>query len=196
MREVELKSVVPDLSGARARLERAGARLTLEGRLEDKRYDSPTRALAATDHVLRVRIHRDPSGVRGSLDWKGPTRYDGGYKVRDEISTTVGDPDVLSLVLEHLGYVVTREIHRTIWQYELGGAAIRFERYPRMDDLVEVEGEPERIELAIAALALPREGFRSDRLVDFTARYAERTGQQAALCDEELAGVYRYAADA
>lgn len=195
MREVELKSLVPDLAGARARLERKGARLVFEGRLEDRRYDSPTRALAGIDHVIRVRIYRDAGGVRGSLDWKGPTRYDDGYKVRDEISTSVGDPHALSLVLERLGYVVTREIDRQVAQYELGGAVIRFERYPRMDDLVEVEGSPAQIEAAIVALELPRAGFSSDRLVDFTVRYLERTGERAALCDEELEGVYRYAAD-
>ncbi len=195
MREVELKSVVDDVPSRRALVEGAGGRLVFDGRLEDKRFDSPTRALAGMDHVLRVRIYRDDTGVRGSLDWKGPTGYEDGYKVRDEISTAVGDPDSLGAVLERLGYVVTREIDRDIAQYTLGDAVVRFERYPRMDALVEVEGQPEAIELAIAVLALPRHGFTSERLPEFAARFALRTGVRPALCDEELAGIYRFSAD-
>jgi hypothetical protein len=65
---------------------------------------------------------------------------------------------------------------------------IRFERYPRMDDLVEVEGEPEDIERAIAVLGLPREGFNTDRLPDFVKRYEERTGERALISDADLTG--------
>jgi predicted adenylyl cyclase CyaB len=193
MREVELKALVPDLADARARLERAGARLVYEGRLEDRRYDAPDRSLAARDHVLRLRVYRDAESgaVRtAALDWKGPTGYDAGYKVREELSTDARDPDALAAILERLGYVVTREIHREIAQYEVAGATVRFERYPRMDTLVEVEGVPEAIELAARATGLPREAFTSERLPAFVARYEARTGERAALCDRELAGDY------
>ena len=83
MREVELKALVPDPDDARARLERAGARLVYEGRLEDRRYDAPDRSLAARDHVLRLRVYRDAASgaVRSAaLDWKGPTGYENGYE--------------------------------------------------------------------------------------------------------------------
>jgi len=69
-----------------------------------------------------------------------------------------------------------------------------FERYPRLDDLVEVEGEPTAIEAAILVLALPRETFTTGRLPDFVRDYEARTGQRAALCDRELDGDYRYSA--
>ena len=193
MREVELKALVPDLADARARLERAGARLVYEGRLEDRRYDAPDRALAVRDHVLRLRVYRDAaSGAvhSAALDWKGPTGYERGYKVREELSTGALDPDALAAILERLGYVVTREIDREIAQYECAGATVRFERYPRMDTLVEVEGAPEAIEVAARATGLPREAFTSERLPAFVARYEARTGERAALCDRELAGDY------
>ena len=64
---------------------------------------------------------------------------------------------------------------------DLAGAMIRFERYPRMDDLVEVEGTPEQIERAIAALGLPRDGFTSERLPEFVRRFESRTGTPAAI---------------
>lgn len=188
--EVELKSVVPDLDDARRRVESAGGRLVFEGRLEDRRYDDAARTLALQDHVLRVRTYRDASGARAQLDWKGPTRLEGGYKVREEMSTRADDADVLSRILERLDYRVTREIDREVAQYELAGAVVRFERYPRLDVLVEVEGPPDRIEHAIAVLGLPREGFSTDRLVAFAQRFEARTGQRAALSEAERAGDY------
>jgi adenylate cyclase class IV len=195
MREVELKSVVPELESARRRMERSGATLSFAGRLEDRRYDTPERALAARDHVLRLRVYRAAGGITAALDWKGPTRIEDGYKVREELSTPVGEPDTLARILEHTGYVVTMEIDREIWQYDTGAAIVRFERYPRMDDLVEVEGAPAAIESAIGALALPRDGFSAERLPAFARRYESRTGQRAALSDAALDGRGAYDVD-
>lgn len=127
-----------------------------------------------------------------ALDWKGPTDYAGGYKVREELSTDLVDPDALAAILERIGYVVTREIDREIAQYELAGAVVRFERYPRMDVLVEVEGAPEAIERAIVATGMSRDAFTSERLPAFVERYEARTGERAALCDRELSGDFRF----
>jgi predicted adenylyl cyclase CyaB len=188
MLEVELKSVVDDLARCRAAVERAGASLVFEGRLEDRRWDTPDRAMAAKDHVLRVRVYRGGGHVRAELDWKGPTRRDATYKLRDEIETSVTDPLALSEILEQLGYEVSIAIDREIMQYDLAGAMVRFERYPRMDDLVEVEGAPEQIEDAINVLGLPRDGFTTDRLPEFVQRYEARTGERAVISDAELSG--------
>ncbi|HEX9484338.1 MAG TPA: class IV adenylate cyclase, partial [Gemmatimonadaceae bacterium] len=143
MLEVELKSVVDDTAVRRAAIERAGGVLVFEGRLEDRRYDFDDRSLTMRDHVLRVRIYRDEHSARAQLDWKGPTRRAEGYKLREEIEARVSDADALVAILERLGFRVTIEIDRDIAQYELHGAMVRFEHYPRMDDLVEVEGTPE-----------------------------------------------------
>jgi predicted adenylyl cyclase CyaB len=191
MREVELKGPVPDLAATRAALVRAGAQLVYKGRLEDKRYDSPERALALRDHVLRLRVYRD-TAVRAMLDWKGPTTHVDGYKVREEHSVSLGDADDLAVMLDRLGYVITREIDREIEQYTLAGATVRLEQYPRMDVLAEVEGEPEAIERAIALLGLPRATFTTERLPDYVRHFEDRTGQRAAICDRELTGDYRY----
>jgi predicted adenylyl cyclase CyaB len=190
--EVELKSVVDDEARRRAAVERAGATLVFAGRLEDRRYDTPERALAARDEVLRLRSYGTPTQTRAELDWKGPTRREEGYKLREELDVHVTEPAALAMILERLGYVVTIAIDRAIVQYDLDGAMVRFERYPRMDDLVEVEGTPAQIERAIAALGLPREGFTSERLPDFVRRYEARSGRQAALSDAELRGDVHY----
>ena len=194
MLEHELKSVVPDLAACRARVERAGARLTYAGALVDRRWDRRGFELANRDHVLRTRVYHGPDGavLRASLDWKGPTRLEGAYKVREELEAGVGDVATTALILQRLGFHVSREIEREVAQYDLDGAMLRFERYPRMDDLVEVEGAPELIERAIVATGLPRAGFNTRRLADFAAAFERRTGQRAALCARELAGESRY----
>ena len=178
-REVELKSVVDDVDACRRRLEGAGARLTFEGRLEDRRYDDADGRLGDADQMLRVRSFGGADGGRATLEWKGPTRYEDGYKVREEISVEAADASSVHTLLERLGYAVAVEIDRDVAQYVLDRATIRFERYPHMDVLVEVEGPPEAIERAIEALGIPRERFTADRLATFMARFEVRTGNRA-----------------
>lgn len=190
MREVELKAVVDDLAGTRLRLEKAGAKLVFEGSLSDRRYDVESRELLERDEVLRVRRYQTPSSSKTYLDWKGPTEIQDVYKIREEISTLVEDFDPLEQILTRLGFVVTMEIDREVAQYEVGGATIRFETYPRMDVLVEVEGEPDSIEQAIEALGMARGLFSSDRLAAFVGRFEQRTGVRAALGARELEGDY------
>lgn len=194
MIETEIKAVVPKLELTRRNAEQQGAELTFAGRLEDRRYDRPDLSLAAIDHVLRLRVYRQGSLlVRASIDWKGPSSMTGSYKEREELTTDIsGDPVQLGNILDRLGFIVSMQIDREIWQYELRGAIVRFERYPRMDDLVEVEGAPRAIEQAIAALGLPRDSFTTERLPDFVQRYEARTGLLAALSDAELRGGVRY----
>ncbi|MEO7368091.1 MAG: class IV adenylate cyclase [Gemmatimonadaceae bacterium] len=195
MREVELKSVVDDLSARRKQVELAGGKLSFGGKLIDRRYDSSNDDLIGRDHVLRLRVYESGGQREGHLDWKGETRYEDGYKVRDEISTVVGDPDSVATMLANLGFRVIREIEREIFQYSLAGAVVRFERYPRMDDLVEVEGSPEAIERAISMIGLPRPGFIPARLVDFTTDFETRTGLRAAVSAREMSGEYPLSRD-
>lgn len=188
VREVELKGVVDDETACRVRLESNGARLVEEGRLVDRRYDLPGWPLRERDEVVRVRAFapRDGGAERTTLDWKGPTQHEGGYKVRDELATAVESAAALDVILRRIGLVVTREIDRDVAVYAVAGATVRLERYPRMDVLVEVEGEPDAIERAIDATGLPRGGFGTARLADYAAAFERRTGQRAALCDREL----------
>ena len=192
MREVELKGVVADPAALREQLLAAGAREVYRGALFDARYDLPSRELLAKDHVLRLRVYDDATGRRAVLDWKGPTGYETGYKVREEISTPCGDGIAMAEVLARMGYVVIREIDREIEQFEVQGTVCRVERYPRMDVLLEIEGEPEAIESVIALMGMARADFTSERLPEFILRYEARTGERAAICRRELTGDYRY----
>jgi predicted adenylyl cyclase CyaB len=192
MREVELKAVVDDLAKRRKKIEQAGANLIFEGKLLDRRYDVASQELSSRDEVLRIRRYADARSVRTYLDWKGATELQDVYKTREEISTAVDDFESLHELLSRLGFITTMEIDREIAQYSFTGATIRFERYPRMDILVEVEGDPEAIERAIEALGMARGEFTSERLSTFVERFEQRTGVRAAICETEMSGDYRF----
>jgi predicted adenylyl cyclase CyaB len=186
MREVELKAVVDDVAERRERIERAGAKLVFEGKISDRRYDFASGDLSSRDEVLRTRSYVSKTSTKTFLDWKGPTELRDVYKVREEVSTAIDDVVALDVLLQKVGLEVVAEIDRDIAQYELGGATIRFEIYPRMDALVEVEGEPDAIEAAIEATGIPRGTFSNRRLADFVTDFEHRTGVQAATCDRAL----------
>jgi len=190
-REVELKAVVGDPAALAARLGSRGATRAFRGRMSDRRYDLPPRSLESRDQVLRVRTFEPaPGGSRrlAEVAWKGPTRQNRGYKVREELQFTVGDAAPVEAILARLGLVVTDAIDRCVEFYELDGAVLRLEWYPRMDVLLEVEGPPAAIEAAVLASGMPRAGFTPDRLIDFAARYQTRTGTAPALNVAALGG--------
>jgi adenylate cyclase class IV len=187
-RELELKAVVPDAERLRRRLREAGAGLGSEGRMTDVRYDRGGE-LTQRDEVLRARTYRRAEGrVEFVLAWKGPAgRSPEGYKLREEVELSTGaDPGPW---LQALGYRPVHVIEREIEIWHLGEATARLERYPRMDVLVEVEGEPAAIERVVAASGIPRDEFTAEPLVEFVRRFEERTGTAA-----ELAGVAAAAA--
>ncbi|HJP61262.1 MAG TPA: class IV adenylate cyclase [Gemmatimonadaceae bacterium] len=186
MREVELKALVDDVAERRKKVESAGGKLSFEGKMSDRRYDFPSRDLSSKDEVLRIRSYIGTKTTKTYLDWKGPTEFRDVYKVREEITTPVDDFGSLETILLKLGLEVISEIDREIAQYQLAGATIRFEIYPRMDALVEVEGEPAAIEAAVDAIGLPRGTFSNRRLADFVLDFEHRTGVQAAVCDRDL----------
>ena len=192
MREVELKAIVDDLAGRRMQIESAGGTLSFEGKISDRRYDFTSGELSGRDEVLRTRTYQSRSSTRTYMDWKGPTEMQGGYKIREEITAPVEDLDSLEKIFEKLGLALTSEIDREIAQYQFGGATVRFETYPRMDVLVEVEGEPKAIELAIEALGLKRGTFTNERLRDFVSKFEHRTGVRAAISGRELKNDYSF----
>jgi len=190
-REVELKAVVGDPAALEARLDARGAVRGFRGRMSDRRYDVPSRALEAEDRVLRVRAFGPAPGSPGrqaELAWKGPTRREDGYKVREELQVVVDDASSAATILARLGFCVTDAIDRCVEFFSLEGAALRLEWYPRMDVLLEVEGEPPAIEAAVTASGVPRADFLPDRLLDFAARYRQRTGRVPALNLASLGG--------
>jgi adenylate cyclase class IV len=182
--ELELKGVVSDPDATRRALVAAGGRLTYQGFMTDTRFDR-NGEFTARDEVVRLRVYA-PYQDRPflfQLGWKGPTRRSPeGFKEREEreLDTSGGDP---ASFLGALGFVEVHAIDRFIEMYEVAGGIARLEWYPRMDVLIEVEGEPAAIEAMIRATGLPRDGFTSEALTAFTTRYDARHPDAPSLID-------------
>lgn len=182
--EFELKARLEEpVDRFTGRVEEAGWSLRYRGEMSDLRLDTDGRDLEGRDEVLRVRRYgsrTDPRRV--VLGWKGPARESRGFKLRDELELEVESEEAVRELLGRLGFgLVTRAIDRRIHRYEKDGVVLRIEEYPRMDVLVEVEGDPERVEERLPELGLPREAWRSWPLPRFVRRYEERVGRPARL---------------
>jgi hypothetical protein len=77
-------------------------------------------------------------------------------------------------------------IEREVEVYRLGDATARLETYPRMDVLLEVEGEPAAIEHAIAASGIPRSEFTAESLAEFVRRFEVKSGRPAVLASSPV----------
>jgi adenylate cyclase class IV len=178
--EIELKARVENPDAVRKAILTAGAELMYRGAMMDRRFDRRGR-LERRDEVVRLRVYHpaDKSPEWGVLGWKGPVQRRGEYRLREEWESRVDDPKAVLVILRHMGYKISVRVDRAVEQYRLGEATLRLEWYPAMDVLMEVEGEPEAIEQAIAATGLPRDAFLPESLPYFTAVYEERTGRVA-----------------
>ncbi len=178
--ELELKARVENPDAVRKTILAAGAELMYRGAMMDRRFDRRGR-LERRDEVVRLRVYHpaDKSPEWGVLGWKGPVQRRGEYRLREEWESRVDDPKAMLVILRHMGYKISVRIDRAVEQYRLREATLRLEWYPAMDVLLEVEGEPEAIEQAIAATGLPRDAFLPESLVYFIAAYEARTGRVA-----------------
>jgi len=178
--ELELKARVENPDAVRKAILAAGAELVYRGAMMDRRFDRRGR-LEQRDEVVRLRVYHpaDRSPEWGVLGWKGPVQRRGEYRLREEWESRLDDPKAVLVTLRHMGYKISLRVDRAVEQYRLGEATLRLEWYPAMDVLMEIEGDPEAIERAIAATGLARDAFLPESLPYFTAAYEERTGRVA-----------------
>ncbi|MFQ5690852.1 MAG: CYTH domain-containing protein [Gemmatimonadota bacterium] len=188
LREYELKTRLREPAEfLRERLKGAGWRVVFAGEMRDRRYDTSGADLEARDEVLRLRRYVDTKGrVSFVLGWKGPASMAAGFKLREELETRVEHGDRVGEILARLGYPeITIAIDRRIEIYEKDEVTVRIEEYPRMDVLIEIEGEPARVNERVPELGIPREQWSSASLAAFVDAYERRTGRKAILSLED-----------
>ena len=102
---------------------------------ENVRFDGPGKSTRRT--TLRLRVL--DGGPRGLLTAKGPARFVGRVKVREETEVAVADAHATLDLLRELGFRVafTYEKHRTAWQ--LDGVVVTLDRLA-FGWFVELEG--------------------------------------------------------
>jgi predicted adenylyl cyclase CyaB len=121
--ESELKFRVSgrgDHAKLRSQLVKRGAHLTGRYKEENFRFNGPGKSTRNT--TLRLRVF--DGGPRGVLTAKGPAKFDGGVKIREETEVDVTDAHATLDLLQQLGFRVgwTYPKRRTV--YMLDGVAV------------------------------------------------------------------------
>ena len=148
--ERELKFSVDGHEPLRERLQELGAQELAPPSREINWVFDRGDQLRKADNLLRLRT--DGRGARLTL--KGPTRWEGRLKVREEQEVEVGDIAVMQSILEHLGYSLVRRYEKVREEWELGGTVLALDQTP-MGYFVEFEGDE-------AAAVARRFGFKPE----------------------------------
>jgi predicted adenylyl cyclase CyaB len=150
--ECELKFRVSgprDHSRLRAMLRERGAKLEGTYDEENFRFEGPGKSTRRTSLRLRV-LDGGPAGV---LTAKGPARFAGGVKIREETEVGVADAHAARDILDALGFQVefTYQKHRAIWK--LDGVAVTLDTL-EFGWFVELEGARDVLPTAARSLGL------------------------------------------
>ena len=140
--ETELKIPVADLESVRARVAALDGHLVHAAQREvNILFDTTRGDLTGAGRVLRLRR----IGHRHILTMKGPARYEGKIKHREELETEVGDVGILAAILGHLGAhpVLRYEKDRETWQID--PVTITLDHTP-MGNFVELEGPGDHLD--------------------------------------------------
>lgn len=148
--EHEIKLPVASLDVVRSRLRECGASLRQAATFEDNWVlDDNARRLATGGCLLRVRRWGDAAFIT----FKGPARFAGGVKTRQEIETTVGDDATALELFAALGYTPWRRYQKRREVWMLHDVAVALDETP-MGCFVELEGRPPSISEVAGQLAL------------------------------------------
>lgn len=165
--EIEVKLPCADLDRARERLRDLGATVRNPLHFESNDlYDDPEGRLAASGRALRLRR----AGDTALLTYKGPARFAGGVKTREERETRVSDPEETEAILIALGWARRFRYEKKREEWALEGCAVALDQTP-IGNFVEVEGDPRGIRRAVVALGLD---FADAVPYTYARLYAER----------------------
>jgi adenylate cyclase class 2 len=179
--EIEVKLPCKDLVALRETLGARGA--TLQTALHDEindLYDDLNQGLAESGAALRLRRARG----RAILTFKGPARFSGGIKIREERETAVEDAAQIEAILDGLGYSrrFRYEKRREEWRFER--CTVALDETP-IGRFVEVEGEPTAIRRAVVALGLD---FAEAIPYSYARLYEERRRDDPSLPEDMVFG--------
>jgi adenylate cyclase class 2 len=172
--EVEVKLPCADLDRVRGKLQNLGATVLKPLHFEaNDLYDDPEGRLAASGRALRLRR----AGDAALLTYKGPARFAGGVKTREERETRVSDPEETEAILIALGWARRFRYEKKREEWTLEGCAVALDQTP-IGNYVEVEGDPRGIRRAVVALGLD---FADAVPYTYARLYAERRKEDPTL---------------
>lgn len=141
--EIEVKAHAPaQLPELEEKLKAiSGVVFKSEVETEDTYYAHPHKDFGETDEALRIR--RESGKV--FLTYKGP-KLDAESKSREEFQAEVSDGEILSMILEKLGFSVFGRVGKRRKVYSLGPLEICLDDVYGLGQFLEVEYAEERID--------------------------------------------------
>ena len=150
--EIEVKIPVASLSPVRDRLREAAASVRAEAHFESNvLFDDADRKLSGSGRTIRLR--RTAPGDRAILTFKGPARFQGGAKVREERETVVENPEETVAILAGLGLLPRFRYDKRREEWDCQGTVVALDETP-IGLYVEVEGDPATIRRVVGLLGL------------------------------------------
>lgn len=156
--EIEVKYYIADLPALEAKLKRLGAQMVQQRMHEiNLRFDTQDEELKRAFKVLRLRQDK-----AARLTYKGPSHYQEGARLRQEIEFEVSDFESARRFLEALGYQVSMMYEKYRAAYELDGVEITLDELP-YGDFAELEGpDPNSLRTVNRKLGLDWEARAGD----------------------------------
>jgi len=148
--EIEVKLPCEDLDTLRAKLKEAAAapRAPLHDEVNDL-YDDPEGRFAARGCVLRLRRAQG----QAILTFKGPARFEGGARIREEREVRVSDAEEMEAILAGAGMLRRFRYEKRREEWVLEGCEVALDETP-IGRFVEVEGNPSAIRGVVSRLGL------------------------------------------
>jgi len=142
MKEIEIKILGIEKRSLERKIRSAGGRKIGGGTMAVRHFDFPDGRLRAGGELIRVRSIGD---AVHEFAYKGPKMGSGKCKVREEIQTLVSDPSAVCTVLQALSMKETFYCEKKRTSWELLGAHIDIDEYPRGIVYAEIEGKSEKV---------------------------------------------------
>ncbi len=134
--ERELKFRGAELDQLRDRLLELEAERVGPGAFEDNWILDRGDELLASGRILRLRT----DGARARLTFKGPMRFEGNMKIREEREVGLENAEEARALLENLGFQTVRRYQKVREEWQLGGVTIALDHTP-IGDFAEFEGD-------------------------------------------------------
>ena len=154
-RENEIKLAFPSAETAVRRLLAAGALAVHARAFEDNvLFDLADRPLAKSGRLLRLRCF----GGDSVLTFKAPVAGEHRHKVKLEYETAVADPEAFRSILLGLGFEAVYRYQKFRTTFRLDAVEAAVDETP-LGTFVELEGAPDDVDLAAAALSAKPSDF-------------------------------------
>lgn len=136
MKECEIKILGIDVEKLIEKLESFGAKKTFDGMYKVHYFDYPDFRIREKGELLRI---REIVGGQSEVVYKANKRIENEMKVYDEYEFEIGDFEAISQVFKNMGLKETLYYEKKRKLYELTGAKIEIDAYPKIPPYCEIE---------------------------------------------------------